>query len=65
MELEDTPDLRWFDEYPACRQCGKVAHGVLMDVRNTSYGAHCRKCADRRLATSKRVREKLRAEQRP
>ena len=57
--LEDTPDLRWFDRYPSCRQCGKAAAGVLMDVRNTSYGAHCQRCADKRLAASKRVREML------
>lgn len=58
-ELEDTPDLRWFDAYPDCRQCGKPAAGVLMDVRNSSYGAHCRRCADKRLKASKRVREML------
>lgn len=57
--LEETPDLRWFSAYPACRMCGKVAHGLLMDVRNTSYGAHCNKCADKRLAMSKKVRERL------
>lgn len=57
--LEDTPDLRWFDRFPSCRQCGKPAAGNLMDVRNSSYGAHCQRCADKRLSASKRVREML------
>lgn len=42
-------DLRWFDPYPPCRQCGKPSAGRLMDVRNTNYGDHCKKCAEKRL----------------
>lgn len=59
--LEDTPSLRWFDRYPSCRQCGKRADGLLMSDRNESYGAHCQKCADKRLKASARVRAKLTA----
>lgn len=63
--LEDTPDLRWFERYPACRQCGKPSAGLLRDVRNSSYGDHCQKCADKRLKASARVRELLAKEPRP
>jgi translation initiation factor 2 beta subunit (eIF-2beta)/eIF-5 len=59
--LEDTPSLRWFDKYPACRMCGKKAEGLLMSDRNESYGAHCQKCADKRLKVSAKVRTQLAA----
>ena len=52
-------DLHWFDPYPTCRMCGKPSAGRLMDVRNTNYGDHCRKCADKRLAAAKRYREQV------
>jgi DNA-directed RNA polymerase subunit RPC12/RpoP len=61
--LDETPDLRWFKtESYACRMCGKRAAGELMSYRNETYGMHCQKCADKRLAASKRVREQLAAE---
>lgn len=57
--LEDIPNLRWFDKYPSCRMCGKKADGLLMSDRNDSYGAHCLKCADRRLKLSAKIRARL------
>ena len=51
-------DLRWISvPNTDCRQCGKRGYGELMDVRNTNYGWHCKKCADKRLADAKRYRE--------
>jgi predicted sulfurtransferase len=55
--MEYEADLRWFDAYPPCRQCGKPSAGRLMDVRNTNYGDHCKKCADKRLKHAKAYRE--------
>ncbi len=55
--MDETPDLRWFNPYPACRMCGQKSDGILMSVRNDSYGDHCKKCAKKRLADSKAVRE--------
>lgn len=57
--MTETPDLRWFEGIarPKCIQCGKWAAGVLRGVRNESYGPHCQKCADKRLAASKKLRE--------
>lgn len=57
--LEETPNLQWFDPYPACRMCHKKADGNLMSNRNENYGAHCRKCAEARLKLSKKVRNAL------
>ena len=62
--LDETPYLQWFDQFPSCRMCGKAATGNLMSIRNESYGAHCKKCADGRLKRSKQVREDLAREQR-
>lgn len=59
MSVTVEADLRWFDAYPTCRQCGKQSAGRLMDVRNTNYGDHCRKCADKRLSDAKKYREYL------
>lgn len=59
--LPETPDLRWFDAYPTCRMCGKPSAGILRSSNNSSYGDHCKKCADKRLALSKKVREGLEA----
>jgi DNA-directed RNA polymerase subunit RPC12/RpoP len=62
-ELEDTPNLRWFERINMnCQQCGKRAAGRLRGSRNEDYGLHCQKCADKRLAASKRVREQLERE---
>ncbi len=56
--LNETPDLRWFeDTRRKCAMCGKPATGILRGTGNESYGAHCQKCADKRLAASKRARE--------
>lgn len=55
--IDETPNLRWFRPYPPCRMCGKKSDGLLFDSRNESYGDHCKKCAEKRLADSKRVRE--------
>ncbi len=57
--LSETPELRWFDAYPSCRMCAKKAAGVLYGSRNQSYGPHCQRCADRRLATSAKIRKML------
>lgn len=58
--LKETPNLKWFDNKGfRCRHCGKHADGNLMSDRNESYGAHCQRCADRRLKDSKQVREML------
>lgn len=57
MASEYEADLRWFEEYPRCRQCGKAAAGRLRDVRNTDYGAHCHKCANKRLKAAEAYRK--------
>lgn len=58
--IKETPNLRWFDTTGfQCRQCGKRADGNLMSDRNESYGAHCQRCADKRLKDSKQVNEML------
>lgn len=59
--LHENENLRWFNAYAACRECGKPSAGLLMDSQNSSHGDHCRKCADKRLANSKLVREQLAA----
>ncbi len=56
MGERETTELRWFDKYPCCRMCGKQAHGVLMGSRNESYGAHCSRCAEKRLKASEKAR---------
>ena len=60
--IAETPELRWFKCYPPCRMCGKKSDGLLFDHRNESYGDHCKKCAEKRLALSKKVREQEQAE---
>lgn len=59
--LSETPDLRWFDGCyrQKCHSCGKRADGLLRGVSNESYGAHCQRCADRRLKASLKVREAM------
>lgn len=57
----ETASLRWFrEENFNCRQCGKRGHGTLMGVTNESYGIHCKKCAEKRLKDSEKVRESRR-----
>jgi hypothetical protein len=63
ITLRETPDLRWFDPFASCQMCGKSAAGLLRGVRNESYGAHCQRCADKRLKQSQNVREMLAKEQ--
>lgn len=60
--LEDSPSIRWFDAYSTCRMCGKKSDGILRGDQNQSYGDHCRKCADKRIAASARVREQIKSE---
>ncbi len=60
--VDESPSIRWFDAYSTCRMCGKKSDGLLRGDRNESYGDHCRKCADKRIADSKRVREQLNSE---
>lgn len=55
--IDETPNLRWFEEYPSCRECGKPAAGILRGHHNDSYGSYCRKHAEKRLADSAKVRE--------
>ena len=60
MTLEETPHLQWFNPMSfGCRMCGKRADGELMGVRNESYGLHCKRCADKRLKASAKVREQI------
>jgi hypothetical protein len=61
--LRETPELRWFDPFASCAMCGKSAAGLLRGSRNESYGAHCQRCADKRLKLSAQVREALAKEQ--
>lgn len=53
----ETTELRWFDAYAKCSQCGGVSHGILRGSRNESWGDHCRKCAEKRLKASRKARE--------
>lgn len=54
----ESPSLRWFEAFPVCK-CGKKSEGILRGDRNDSYGHHCRRCADKRLKESARVRAAL------
>lgn len=54
--MSEVPDLRWFEVTDRkCLQCGKHATGVLRGARNESYGPHCQRCADKRLAASEKA----------
>lgn len=57
--LSESPHIRYFSAYPNCSGCGKTAQGVLYGTSNESYGAHCRKCADKRIRASADVRALL------
>jgi ribosomal protein L34E len=59
--MSETPDLRWFEQFPKCQGCGRTATGLLRGVRNDSYGYHCTRCAERRLKASAKARERERA----
>lgn len=59
--LEESPSIRWFDAYSPCRVCRKQSDGILRGDQNQSYGDHCRKCAEKRIAASARVREVLKS----
>jgi hypothetical protein len=57
--MTETPRLRWFEVFSACRMCAKPSQGILRGLENESYGPHCRKCAEMRLARSKTERERI------
>ena len=60
--MTEHDQLRYFEEFPRCMQCGKIAHGNLRGNRNESYGPHCMTCANKRLKASKAVRDQARKE---
>ena len=51
----ETTNLRWFEEWSKCR-CGKLAQGILRGAQNENHGAHCKRCAERRLKASEKAR---------
>ena len=55
--IKETTELRWFEQFGECRQCGKPSAGILRGVTNNSYGPHCKRCAERRLRNSALARE--------
>jgi len=59
MAERETTELRWFDKYPSCLMCSKRADGVLYGTQNQSYGAHCQRCADKRLKASEAARKEV------
>lgn len=60
--LEDSPEVQWFEKTEAKCRCGKRATGILRGRQNQSFGPHCEKCANKRIAAAKRVRARLAAE---
>lgn len=52
----ETAELRWFEQFPKCAECGKTAQGILRGSQNQSYGHHCLRCAERRLKASEKAR---------
>lgn len=54
---EEVTTLRWFDAFAKCR-CGKDSNGILRGDGNESYGAYCRKCAEKRLRKSDEARKR-------
>lgn len=52
----ETTELRWFEAFPKCR-CGRTAEGILRGSQNQSFGHHCKRCADKRLAASEKARK--------
>jgi ribosomal protein L34E len=58
--LTESPELRWFEEQNhKCGVCGKRSQGILRGSRNESYGHHCKRCAEKRLKASAKVREEI------
>lgn len=56
--MDESPHVQWFEPYSKCR-CGKPAAGVLRGTRNESFGAHCKRCAEKRIKDSLRVRKQI------
>jgi ribosomal protein L34E len=54
--LAETTELRWFEQFPKCGECGRTSQGILRGSQNQSYGHHCQKCADKRLKASAKAR---------
>lgn len=57
--MAETTALRWFEVTDRKCSCGKRATGILRGERNESYGPHCARCANRRLADSEKERKRL------
>lgn len=58
--IEENPEVQWFNPIVRkCRMCGKPSNGILYGRQNESFGEHCQKCADKRIAAAKRVRAAL------
>lgn len=57
--LPESPEPQWFERTETKCRCGKRATGILRGRQNQSYGPHCEKCANKRIAAAKRVREML------
>jgi hypothetical protein len=54
-----TDQVRWFEQYPSCRKCGKYGKlGILRGQFNESHGTYCQKCANARLKSAERERER-------
>ena len=51
-----TDQAQWFDGFGKCR-CGKQATGILRGTRNESYGAYCKRCADKRIKAAEKARD--------
>lgn len=45
-------NAQWFEDYPRCRACDRVAAGVLHSDRNANLGAFCRRCAEKAIKDS-------------
>ena len=58
--MAETTELRWFEEINMkCERCGARAAGILRGSQNQSYGKHCKRCANKRLRDSEKLREQL------
>jgi len=44
---------KWFSELPPCPGCGRQSTGVLMSQFNDKMGAHCKRCALKRIQMDK------------
>lgn len=54
--MSESPEIRWFEQFPKCARCGKDAQGILRGTQNQSFGNHCQRCANARLKASERER---------